>query len=245
MIHPSTGRIIAGFLLTAAAWSAAEGASKRPLSEGEMDHVNAGGLEIVVRDTGGGAAATTPYGPLIVSQVVGDNQLTTTLHLSLSSDGRLPQSNEIVQVGEQSTESADGLAKVGGATVLRQLAPADLLQKNVMSAVVNSLNGTNQVTTSVNVQTGVPASALTGLQGGLQVSGADPSLGGAGTGSAALQPGAPGFQVPTTLSGGISLLETLVPTNPDLAPDLADLKALAAPSTSFRPSASSQPGRRR
>lgn len=226
MCHTRLARILLGLALAAVLRSSAEAGPKQPLSEVELDRVAAGGLEVMVQG-GGDPIATLLGSALVVEQVVGNNQLATEIHIVVGPEGIV--SPQVVAISQERDRS-DGQG-AGSSLTLGDVVPKDLIQKNVMAAVVNNLMGMNQVTNSVNVQilTGGALSLPTALVGA-RTAGTDSLPGSTTTPSSTPAPsllGPNAVWTPANVQSALSLLSTAAQTNPDLLGDLADARAAA------------------
>jgi len=225
--------------------------ARRRMGETELDETNAAGQGTAPLTISRADLDLDVTAPLVVNQVVGDNQVLTEVRLTLATTpGDVAQQVTLAQ-----DRDGQGVAAVAGPLALKI---GTTEQRELMAAVVNNVLGANQLATTVNVQLllapltlGVGAVAGLGSPGDART---DTTVSGGGSGSVLPPQGVTGdvlrigtatYAWPPTADQLPKIYDAAVSQVPSLATDADFLRALGRSPTSSVPVKlpSTQPGK--
>lgn len=232
-------RALVPWLVCAAIVAVTPAEARRALGEGEMDGVTASG-PAVVTDAGLSPMPADGSFPsaLVINYIVGDNQVLTRFRLGLGGPGDLlqPPGNGVLQQRDLALPDAESHRSMKLVLSDGDVAPG--LRRDVLTAVVNNIIGSNQIATLINAQLGIlPAGAVAIVGTGLGPVDSGGTRTDSGTGSI---PGSPGgnpdtieiggvtYALPNTLAEAVKFFEALAPRNPEFAAELGTVRNAAA-----------------
>lgn len=189
--------------------------ARRALGEAELDATNAAGQARAVEITAVPALDVDPTAPLVITQVIGDNQVLTQVRIALGGGPAAANQDAAISQEREDRRLPPGLAMtldLGGAA-----------QRDLMAAVVNNLLGANQLTTTVNVNLMLAPLALGAAGAGLGAPGVLPTD----------TPGTSAATAPQGVNGNVLRIGTSTfawPATADQMPRIYDAAVTLVPS---------------